>query len=331
MRVIFLALLLSFSATAEALTDAAPEADPAAIPEAAPLGFSATVDPSTVELGRPFAYEIEIQHDPAERYELPTPLSFGQAAVRSVETDRDEEDGVATTRFRIEAAIYDTLGEASLPDLLLSVRDREGLRELRIPGAPVTVSAEWEGDELADIRSPRDVYVLSWVWLYLLGGIALLIGALFWAKRWSAARRRAGGEEASQHVDPKEAALAALSALERGELLPLGRGREFYFRLSEIVRTYLAGDAAIAATELTSAELLELLRRRPIAGLSLVEFEAWTLRGDLIRFAKAAVDPDRAQADLEEARGMVLAVAASQRREGAEGEDEAVKTKGGAG
>ncbi len=280
--------------------------------QATPLGFSAKVSPSEVGLGRPFTYEIEIRHDPGERYELPSPLALGTAAVRSVNTDRREEGSVATTTFRIEAAIFDQLGEASLPDTILLVRGDGAARELRIPGAPVTILAVGSGDELADIRPPQELRVPSYraLWIALAVGAAAALASFFYRMR-----TRRSGSEVPAGPGAEELALDALDRLAAEALPVAGKGREHYFRLSEIVRGYLDDDAGVSARDMTSAELLEALQARPVPGLDRVAFAAWVERGDLARFARLAIDPSVAVADLDRGRELIRSVAAALRLE----------------
>ncbi|HWV38723.1 MAG TPA: hypothetical protein VN033_09645 [Vulgatibacter sp.] len=279
------------------------------LPEATPLGFSARAEPSRVELGRPFVYEIEIRHDPADTYALPRPLVLGEAAVRKVETSREEAEGATVSRFRIEAALYDRLGEAALPDLVLSVEGAAGPRELRIPGAPVTVIATTEGDELAGMHPPQELRVPSYRVAWIAAGLlaAAFLGLLA-HRRWRAWRDRIAAAPAPPRP-PEAVALEALAALQAEGLPGAGHAREHYFRLSAIVRAFVEGSGGPEALERTSGELLAALRERPLAGLDLSAFASWLERGDVVRYAGQAIDPGVAAADLEEARAMVRAVA----------------------
>ncbi|HEY0840060.1 MAG TPA: hypothetical protein VGD74_07730, partial [Vulgatibacter sp.] len=227
------------AAPAAAIADAKTSGSAKPAPEARPLGYTAKVEPSQVALGRPFVYEIEIRHEPADTYELPKPLEFGEAAVRKVDTTREEDGSEATTRFRIEAALYDRLGDAALPDLVLVARGPAGLRELRIPGAPVTVVATTQADELAGMHPPQELRVPSYAAIWIaLGALVAAAVAFFGWRRWKAGRARRAEAEAPRK-SPEERALEALALLEAEALPASGRGREHYFRLSSIVRAFI--------------------------------------------------------------------------------------------
>ncbi|AKU89986.1 hypothetical protein AKJ08_0373 [Vulgatibacter incomptus] len=293
-------------------------------PEAVPLGLTAKAEPSRVALGRPFVYEIEIRHEPSDRYELPKPLTLGNASVRKAETEASEEGGVAITRFRIEASIFDSLGDAALPDIVLQVRSKDGAKVLRVPGAPVTIVGSTEETELAGSRPPQEVRVPSYtlVWIGLGAGVAIALAVAVWRRL---ARTKAGGETLPRQ-SAEERALAALRDLEGLGLASAGKGREHYFRLSEVMRSYLLEAAGIAAPDMTSEELRAALEKQHVPGLAVPAFELWLGRADLARYAGATVMAEDAAADLGHAREMVQAVAAAIREveRSAEGAEAAI-------
>lgn len=290
-------------------------AEAPALPEAQPLGFSAKAEPSQVGLGRPFVYEIEVRHDPADTYALPRPLALGEAMVRKVESSREEQGDAAISRFRIESAVYDRLGEAALPDVVLSVKGPAGARELRIPGAPVTVISTSTGDELAGMHPAQELRVpsLRVVWIALAALLAAALGVVA-HRSWRAWRARVA---AAPRRPPEEVALEALAALEAEALPGRGRVREHHFRLSAIVRAFVEASGGPEALERTTGELVEALREKPLAGLDLEAFASWLERGDVVRYAGLSIDEATASADLEEARAMVRAVTEAKRAEAA--------------
>lgn len=276
-----------------------------------PESFASRAEPGEVELGLPFVYSIEVRHPPAERYELPDPLSLGSLAIRGVEEERRQEKGAIVTVFSIHLAIYDALGEVGIPDVELRVGGGEGpLGSLRIPGVPVVVRATGEGDELSPLPEPLDVRIVAWERILLPLALAAAAALLLYLFR----RSRAASPEAVEPPVPADVrALAELEALRRASSWERGDGRLHYFRLSEILRSYLGAAHGVGAEEMTTDELLGALRDAPVEGLSHPTLEGWLRRGDLIRFAKGRVDPEEALSDLEAARGMILAMAAASR------------------
>lgn len=273
-----------------------------------PTSYLASVEPSEVELGRPFVLRVEVRHREGERYRLPGELALEPAVVRGVEASRAEAAGEVVTTFLVKAAIFEVLGEVQLPAIRLAAEDAAGaLAPLDVPGATLTVREIGEGVELAPPPAPLALSVLAWERLLgAAGALALLAGLLLFLRR-----RRHARAAAPPALPPAEAARRALGALRAEARWERGEGRLHYFRLSEILRLYLRDAHGLAAVEMTSEELVEALRRAPIPGLAAERAEAWIRRGDLARFAKGAIESEQALGDLEEAEAMIEAMEAA--------------------
>lgn len=313
-------LLLPLAATAQpAAEEAEPTAEAAApelagtgLPEAKPHGFSSMATPDKVRLGEAFRYVIEVRHDPSERYELPREVSLGEAFnLIEVHDARTQKDGVATTTFTLTAALFE-LDEKPLPDLVLTVTTRAGMQQLTIPGPKVTgISTVDEQAEMKDIAPPVAVAVPDYTVLWAVGvGILATVLALL-LFRWLKNRRRV--ERVVPPPPPVPAhirAMEALAALQREDAL--GREKEIYFRLSEILRDYLGERFGFSALDMTTEELLSTLRRVPTPGLDYTRFEIFCREADLVKFARFEASPGMVKTALDAAVGFVQSTVPTQ-------------------
>lgn len=263
-----------------------------------------SAEPGHVKLGQPFTLTATLRHDPSIRYELPDPLTLGTLSVRDVSVER--QPGLTTIRATV--AIYDALGATTLPGLTLHARSASGSRQITLSGASITVDSSTDKDELEEIRPPQDLRVADWTMAWIGAGVVAAVALLFFGWRWWKRFRAAHAHEVEPMPQgtPEERALAALDGLAAE-----APTRDWYFRLSEVVRTFLEEVTGLAAREMTNRELVDALVLREQRGLSVVAFSAWLDRGDLIRFAKLTPDAARAGQDLEEAKGFVRGVAAA--------------------
>jgi hypothetical protein len=280
-------------------------------PQAQPKSFSAVVKPDKVKLGETFTYTLEIRHGKDERYELPRDLSFGdEFNIVKIDTARDKEGDGAVTRFEIKAALFD-LGEKRIPDLRLAVAGPSGEQVLVVPGPPVNGGGDLkEGEEgkLFDILPPVAVNVPRYTALYVLAATLAAVGLGLMLYRYL--KRRPKREARAIPVTRKplhERALEALLALQSEDLPGKGRGREFHYRLSEILRDYLGERFSFHAVEMTTEELLSTLSRMPTPGLDYRALEALCRESDLIKFAKVAATPGECKAAVEAAMGFIRA------------------------
>jgi len=292
-----------------ASTPEAPEAE-SPPPEAKPEAFSAAVVPDQVKLGEPFTLTIEVRDGKDQRYELPRELSLGPDVdlVRIVPS-RERDGNLTVTRFEIVGALF-SLEEKKLPDIVLEVSGPGGIRKLTVPGPTVTgAPALAEEDEgYADILPPVEVLVPRYTLLYVLAG-AIAAGFLAWglyrlAKRWP---RHIRAAPVVPILPVHLRALQALEALQREDLPGQGRGQEFHFRLSEILRAYLGERFGFLALDMTSEELLATLARLPTPGFDYARFEALCREADLVKFARAPATPTHCKVAIEAAFGFVHA------------------------
>jgi hypothetical protein len=158
--------------------------------------------------------------------------------------------------------------------------------------------ADEKGEDLHPVKPPIDVPIRSWrlLWATL---IALAVAALAYAGlRWW--RNRPVPPPVVVPPEPLDVRIrAALDAL-RGEDLPgKARYREFYFRLSEVIRAYLGERYAFDALECTTAELLDAVRGLPTPGFPFEELRRFGDDSDLVKFAKSEPTVDLCKRDMD--------------------------------
>ena len=211
---------------------------------APPLSVTARALTDKVKLGEPFDVQVVITHLSDQRLDLDVPDE--QGAFDLVTQTRKRVDGPAssTTTFTVSFSGFE-LGKQKTPALTFQIASPDGQGQVTQPGLDVEIvgtlppEAEKSGAGLFDVRPPEDVPIRTWRLLY-----ALAIGAAVAGLAWfvlKQLRQRASRPAISLapslplHLRTRN----ALDALRKEDLPASGRAREFYFRLSEIVRQYL--------------------------------------------------------------------------------------------
>jgi hypothetical protein len=272
---------------------------------AQPLSFKSSVQPKQVKLGEPFIYELTITHPPAQRYELQATQELGPLELLEQNRNRIDGKDAAVTTFRLKLALFE-LGSRKLPDLGFEVVEPERTQRFVAPGEGVEAvstlakDADAKGAALYDIKPPEEVpvpsYRLLWIALGALAAVALAYGAYRWLRNLRA-RQSAASSAPAGPLDLRT--LAALDQLRVERLPDCGRSREFYFRLSDILRAYLGERYAFEAMECTGSELLEALARTPSDALPREELAGFVAESDLVKFAKAQAAPEQCEEALE--------------------------------
>lgn len=301
------ALLLALAASAADATDGG------VLP---PLRVQSHVTPTQAKLGEPFVVEIVITHDTAQRYELPIPGDLG--AFDYVSQDRQRVDGSdsSTTTFKVALQAFE-LGKQRTPTLEFELADPAGTVKMPVSGTDVEIVSSLPADskdtgaDFYDVRKPEELPVRTWrlVWALLIGlAVALIAYGLFkWLNRPKPVVTAPAKPAEPAHVRARN----ALDALAAQNLPGQGRVKEYYFRLSEIIRGYLGELYTFDALECTTPELLHALRTRSTPGLPMDALRDFANESDFVRYAKQEPGPDECKTALELAYRIVHATHAA--------------------
>lgn len=275
-----------------ATAPAAPSA--AALPEAHPFRSSSTPSGAgEYTLGEPFTLEIAVDHPAEDTYSFPDKAQLPGFTLRGeVTTTRLANAQGAETRFVLPLVIVGTL-TPEIPPLTLLVHGPQGARSFAVPAKKLKlrslVAAEGEASMEHAHHGPKPpvpVLVRSFLWAWVLLGVALAGLAFFLWRRRQARLRAAAALVPAVVISPDEEAIGRLAALSRRAPWKQGLGRATIFEVSEIVRGYLGRRLSFDALDLTTDELIGQLRERALPGLELPAFIEASRWDDLVKFAK---------------------------------------------
>ncbi len=228
-------------------------------------------------------------------------LSYSTSPLRMEKTAKAAQDHILTlTTF--------STGTQTLPPLSVSFAGPDGkLLEAKTEPVEIRIKSllEEKGD-LGGLRPLKGLYDFrSTLWLYVLFVIAAAAAAAVFLKKRLRARKRGAPSEAPARP-PEETAWEALRELEASDLLSLGHTKEFYYRLSTILRRYLEDRFRFSALEKTTSELLSEFRQ--MRGIT-VEFMELARdffgNADLVKFAKFSPGEEEIENDLFRVKKMV--------------------------
>ncbi|HYI02850.1 BatD family protein [Hyalangium sp.] len=307
-RLLLLTLLLGLSAcrsqqqeTAEAQTLQAQVLDGGVVAEgAAPQvedwSVKGRVVPTQTRIGDPFLYELTFTHAKDQRFELVQPKELEQFEVLEQSRQRQDGQGGSVTTFTLKMSAFE-LGMLTLPQLTFDLTAPSVSQSVAVPGMQVEVlpvlpkDADEQGASLFDFQPPAEVPIRSWRLLYILAGV-LAAGLLAWGLvKWL--RRPRPQVVAVKPLAPLDVRTRkALDALKREELPAKGHVKDFYFRLSEILRGYLGERYGFEALECTTPELIASLRKLRTPGLPEEPLMRFISESDMVKYAKAEASPE---------------------------------------
>lgn len=232
---------------------------------------------------------------------------LGELVVKDTAQSPPEALSNGLTRHTIQARLtaYAT-GTFVLPPVSVTVRNAEGRTETleTLEHVIEVKSVAPEGDKLEDIREIKGILFLAGSGgsvLWLIGGVAFLVG-LFW---WLFRRGRAVRVSEAPKVSPDVTALEALDRLDASGLVHRDM-KEYHFRVSGILRHYLEERFGLKAPEQTTEEFLasvsdHSLLRGDQRGL----LSRFLEQCDLVKFAKLTPEKEEALRISQSAREFI--------------------------
>ena len=287
-----------------------------------PFSLEIEVAPKEVTVGDPINVTLRMTTPEAYIVQFPQADAFGDLDATAAEPTQT----VATEDAKLNWQRKYTLtafisGEIEIPPLAVAYGrdDADGQfekeQELATDSIKLTVRSVLTSQDttaaprdIAGTLTPAPAPLSPWAWAAIVGGalaaIAALIAAFWWLKRIAS--------RPAPPIAPEVLALRELAELGRGDQFERGAVREFYYRLSEIVRVYVERKFGLAAPEMTTEEFLVRLSRDRAA----VPYDTDRLRDFLEacdRVKYAAFEPRREDGEqsISAARAFVDATAAS--------------------
>lgn len=183
------------------------------------------------------------------------------------------------------------------PILVISGQDTLKSDELALKVEPVNVDTLQNIHDYAgvvDVDRQFLDYIPDFIidyWWWILGIIVLVLGGgfFFW---FYLRKRRKPSQKKIKVVPPYEQAISQLQLLKIQHLCEHGREREFYTKLTEILRIYLERRFSINAMEMTTRQILRQLEEQPEAKLSKEYMNQVLKMADFVKFAKMRPLPE---------------------------------------
>jgi hypothetical protein len=304
--------MLTRLCAAVVLAGAASMAPPVAARIAAqqPLPQPATaVVPQTIYVGDVFHAAVRIDLSAGARAVFPDTLLGGSdlEPAGRVEIRSDTLAGGGTRLTGLYPLTAWRTGEASLDPIQIRVLTDGGETAVTARFPAFDVSSVLPADTTGiEARPAKDVLGANRVmWPWLLGGLVLLL-ALIALYLWH--RRRRPAAFAAAGINPRQAALAALSEARADELLRSGDVRTFYIELADTLRFYAATVSPVFARDRTTLELASTATAAAIAAADAQQLLKLLTRADEVKFAKGVASAAEARADWRAAREWVARV-----------------------
>ncbi len=211
----------------------------------------------------------------------------------------EDKDGYFAVEQYYVLSSYE-IGRHTIPPVKIKYKGNQGMGEVATNEIPINIKGVIrEGETAADIKDiipPVDVpaslkRLLFWIYI----GLATLL--LWGVVSWLISKRKKGYKKQEQQIivrSPHEIAYELLEILAREDLIAKGLIKEYYYRITDIVRHYLEKRFGLLAPERTTEEFLgEMAYTNKLDDSHKRLIREFLERCDLVKYAKYG--PSRAE------------------------------------
>jgi hypothetical protein len=262
--------------------------------ERGPLSVHVRIDKSKLTIAETLLLEFEAVIEPG--YEVRMPKvdkvleNFGIVDWNNMGSRLDENNNVASTyRYRLEPFLS---GKYEVPAFTFEFYDVNSVEDKKyeLSSEPLEVEVtsllgeqreELVIEDIEDVVEMPQEASLWWIWLLIISFIAAAAGG------WILLRRKRVAKLIRIFKPAHEIAYDRLKALVQENLVEAGKIKEFYERISSILRHYIEHRFDLRAPERTTEEFLAELKYTDVLSVSDKEsLEEFLTHCDLVKFAK---------------------------------------------
>lgn len=238
----------------------------AAVPAgAAPqVSLSVSLDSVYVLMGKatPLHIKLVAPEDAKGNIVIPSDSMCGRVEILSMADADTASAGNGRVEITRELLLqsFDSGAYLLKPVLYIDGHDTVASKRLALKVVPAMVDSLANIHDFADVKDVRRKFVDYLPDFLVDYGLWILALAALAAAGWYAWKRYFSGRPVSEvrkakPVPPYELAVRELNALRESRLCEQGREKEYYTRLTDILRSYLQGRFGIYAMEMTSSEI----------------------------------------------------------------------------
>lgn len=273
---------------------------------------TATVDSLKKKIGAEFKLTLKTEVGPKDKVVFPGGKTFGALEVLEsypVDTIKKNDRWELIKKYGLTQ--FDS-GRYTVPKLPVSINKTQVFTDpLELEVADVKVDTlKQKMYEIKGITTVPPVYSFPWLWfvLVILIGIALFIFIKY--KK----RIPSFNNEETTPLQPIEKATLLLQELDTQNWVEKGEIKQFYSKLTDIVRTYIEEEIEVPAMERTTSELIATLREvtqskhLKLSSDTLQNLEQVLRQADLVKFAKERPILSEIEADKKRIEKTILTI-----------------------
>ncbi len=269
-----------------------------AVAQQRPL-IDVSIDSAAILIGEQTMLHLTVTADQDRPVQVIIPNDTLMAGVELLNLSKADSTQIENNRLVIKQDLLITSFDSALyllpPLKVIDGVDTVYSNQVALKVSTLPVNAE-NPEEYFDIKQ---VWKPPFVWadyLPILLGIllVLLLAAAAWYgwKRWKEQKSLIPFKKEGPKLPPHEQAIKELDAIKEQKLWQQGLNKAYYTQITETLRRYIDGRFGINAMEMTSGEILDLIRQNDEAKPLYENLRQILSLADFVKFAKMNPLPD---------------------------------------
>lgn len=269
-----------------------------AVAQQRPL-IDVSIDSAAILIGEQTVLHLTVTADQDRPVQVIIPNDTLMAGVELLNLSKADSTQIENNRLVIKQDLLITSFDSALY-LLPPLKVIDGVDTvysnqvaLKVSTLPVNVENPEEYFDIKQVWKPPFVWA---DYLPILLGILLilLLAAAAWYgwKRWKEQKSLIPFKKEEPKLPPHEQAIKELDAIREQKLWQQGLSKAYYTQITETLRRYIDGRFGINAMEMTSGEILDLIRQNDEAKPLYENLRQILSLADFVKFAKMNPLPD---------------------------------------
>lgn len=258
---------------------------------AAPLDLTAKVDKETITIGDKIQYEVIIEHDDSVSVEpMGIAENLGEFEIKDyhIEEPKKTKDKRWMSKTTYIITTF-TTGDFVIPPVKVKYKDMAG-QEKEVSSEEIKIKVEsvkpgpTDKDDIRDLKGPAEIKGRSPWALFIILALFIVLGVA--AFIYFNNKKRAEDTPSAPSRPPEEIAMDELRYLLDMRLSEKGMIKEYYIRISDILRKYIEARFKVLALDRTTWELYQEMRFKRIERRHVDMIRDFLEDCDLVKFAK---------------------------------------------
>lgn len=257
------------------------------------------VDSAAILIGEQTVLHLTVTADKNKEVQLVIPRDTLMAGVEVLDIPKADTTEIDNDRLLIKQDLLVTSFDSSLyllpPFKVIDGKDTVYSNQVALKVSTIPVNTD-KPEEFFDIKNVwKPPFVLADYYPIIFGvllALFLICVIAYVIKRLRNRQSLIPFKKPEPKLPPHEQAVKELDEIKQQKLWQQGRSKEYYTMITDTLRRYIVERFGINAMEMTSGEILDIIRKTPEASPVYDNLQQILLLSDFVKFAKMNPLPD---------------------------------------